>query len=57
MNTHIQLNLFMHKENLKSDGSKFIDLYECLRDILNSNDLLYVIQDIRRRIGGLHDQD
>ena len=36
----------MRDEKLKNDGSNFIDWYQRLRDVLISNDLLYVIQEL-----------
>ncbi|KAM0931168.1 hypothetical protein ACQ4PT_000508 [Festuca glaucescens] len=36
---------FVHNEELKVDGSNFIDWCQRLRDVLISNDLLYVIEE------------
>jgi len=44
-NVYVDFGSFMRNEELKADGSNFIDWYQRLRDILNSNELLYVIQE------------
>ena len=44
-NLDIDYGSFLRDEELKSDGSNFIDWYQRLRDILISNDLLYMIQE------------
>jgi hypothetical protein len=44
-NLEIDYGSFLHKEKLKSDRSNFPDWYQRLRDILNGNDLLYIIQE------------
>ena len=41
----INYGSFPHEEELKSDGSNFIDWYQCLRGVLLQNDLLYVIEE------------
>ena len=44
-NLDIDFGSFLRNEELKFDGSNFIDWYQRLRDTLISNDLLYVIQE------------
>ena len=44
-NVRIDFGSFLRDEELKTDGSNFIDWYQRLRGILISNDLLYVIQE------------
>jgi len=41
----IDYGSFLHEEQLKSDGSNFVDWYQRLRSILLQNDLLYVIEE------------
>ena len=42
---YIDLGSFFQDEELKSDGSNFIDWYQCFRGLLYVNDVLYVIQE------------
>ena len=42
---NINLGFFLYDEKLNNDGSNFINWYQRLRDNLDSNGLLYVIQE------------
>ena len=44
-NVYIDYGSFVRYEKLKIDGSNFVNWYQCLRDILTSNDMLYVIRE------------
>ena len=43
-NVYLDDTAFLWSENLKSDGSNFVEWYLRLRDMLWVNDVLYVIQ-------------
>ena len=44
-NLNIDYGSFLRDEELKSDGSNFIDWYQRLRGVLLQNDLLYIIEE------------
>lgn len=44
-NVFVDFCSFVRDEELKADGSNFIDWYQLLRDVLVSNDLLYMIRE------------